>query len=544
MDDLSHYSKEVAKGSLWSMAGSVVFYTSSFFYVILIAHALSQNDIGLFFLALSVVSLGATFDNFGIGTALSRYVPFFEGKNEKGKIKSLLKLSYLVVTSSSIIFMIIFWALADFIASIYSNPALAETIRMLSIFFLFSNFFNINISYLRGRTNISAMQYSANLQNLSKLVLTALLFYFYEASLLTLIAGFLSSYVVSIFLSSFFVIRDVFTLPKTENQFSVSNFMSEIIPFGLMLSLIHSVGTIFSSANRMLLGYMVDPIESTQVIAIYAVAFTLANVLMALPKSIGDIFLPLISRLYGKKELGKICSITTTAQRWSLFLTIPFGIIMILFSGDILSLMYGESYRSGELVMSILTLGILFSVISYVFSLSLAAMKLVKIQLLIAVVSGTINLISSAIFILMFGMVGSAICSFIGFIISILLLSYYAKKYFNFKFSPKVLKLAISGILVMAIMLIIRPYLLSFFGIFPETESIGLDLYFSKIILMGYMVVLASISMFFFLISALILKCVSAEDVSLLGQAMMKARMPKPIVKFVKDLASHGVGPD
>ncbi len=544
MDDTSHYSKEVAKGSLWSMAGSVVFYISSFFYVILIAHALSQNDIGLFFLALSVVSLGATFDNFGIGTALSRYVPFFEGKNEKGKIKSLLKLSYLVVTSSSVIFMIIFWFLADFIASIYSNPDLAGTIQMLSIFFLFSNIFNINISYLRGRTNIRAMQYSANLQNLSKLILTAILFYFYEASLLTLIAAFLSSYVVSIILSSFFVIRDTFTLPKTETSFSLSNFMSEIIPFGLMLSLIHSVGTIFSSANRMLLGYMVDPLEATQVIAIYAVAYTLANVLMALPKSIGDIFLPIISRLYGKKELEKICSITTTAQRWSLFMTIPFGVIMILFSGDILSLMYGESYRAGELVMSILTLGILFSVVSYVFSLSLAAMKLVKIQLLIALVSGAINLASSAIFIMMFGMVGSAVGTFVGFVISILMLSYYAKKYFNFKFSSKVLKLAISGILVMVIMLLIRPHLLSFFGIFPETEALGLELYLSKIILMGYMVVLASISMFFFLIFALVLKCVSQEDVSLLGQAMMKAGMPRPLVKFTKGLASYGIGED
>ena len=133
-DDISQYSKEVAKGSIWSLAGNVSFYLISFFYVILIARSVSQDDLGLFFLAMSVVSLGAMLDNMGLGGALTRYDPFYEGKNEKSKIKSLLKMSYIVVTITALILLAIIWVSADFIGDIYQNERLPEVIRLLSVY--------------------------------------------------------------------------------------------------------------------------------------------------------------------------------------------------------------------------------------------------------------------------------------------------------------------------------------------------------------------------------------------------------------------------
>ena len=77
--DIPEISREVAKGSFWSLAGSVFFKLSSLLYVVLLARAASQDDIGTFYLALSAMSLIWVFSDLGISGALTRYVPFFEG---------------------------------------------------------------------------------------------------------------------------------------------------------------------------------------------------------------------------------------------------------------------------------------------------------------------------------------------------------------------------------------------------------------------------------------------------------------------------------
>jgi O-antigen/teichoic acid export membrane protein len=109
MEEVTTYTKEIAKGSFWSLIGNVSTNFISFFYVILIARAVSQDDLGLFYLSLSVVTFMSVFTNLGVSNSLARYVPYFEGKNEPGKIKILLKSGYVIVTILAVLIMILLW---------------------------------------------------------------------------------------------------------------------------------------------------------------------------------------------------------------------------------------------------------------------------------------------------------------------------------------------------------------------------------------------------------------------------------------------------
>jgi O-antigen/teichoic acid export membrane protein len=541
MTDAIHYTKEVAKGSLWSLAGSAVFYFISFFYVILIARAMSQDDLGLFFLAMSVVSAGAILDNLGLSSAIARYIPYFEGKGETGKIRSLLKMSYSVATATSLLLLLILWVFSDFIASIFQNPPLGHTIRMLSAFLLLSNILNLNVAYLRGRADIRSMQLSSTTQNFLKLTLTAAFFWLFGATVAALIAAFLLSLFFSILFSFVFVKKDMEGLLKDKSSIPLSEIIKEILPFGLMVSFVHSLGAIFISANRLLLGYLIDPSESTQVIAIYTVAATLSAVIMALPTSIGSIFLPLMSRLYGKGELDKMRSVTETAQRWSLFITIPAGLIMILFSGDILATVYGDAYRAGGTVMSILTFGFLVGMVSYMLSLTLIAMRLVMVQLKIVLVSGIANVIMSIILIPLIGMTGSAVGSVVGFFFTVLLLNRYAGKHFGFRMPPAVFKLGVAGLISLAIVSLLSPYSYVLISFFPDVN--GGDLYLSKLVFLSYLAALAMLSLAIFMTISLMLKCFRKEDIVLIRKAMHKANMPTFAINVMEKVASYGISP-
>ncbi|NYZ77134.1 oligosaccharide flippase family protein, partial [Candidatus Micrarchaeota archaeon] len=157
-ENISEHTQEVAKGSIWGLAGNITFNIISFFYVILVARTVAQDDLGLFYLSLSIVTIMGIFSTLGLDVSLSRYIPYFEGRNEKGKIKSLLKSSYKIASVVALILVAILWLASDGVGAFFQNPRLPEVVRMLSVLVLLNAVFRINTEYLRGRADIKTMQ--------------------------------------------------------------------------------------------------------------------------------------------------------------------------------------------------------------------------------------------------------------------------------------------------------------------------------------------------------------------------------------------------
>src|SRR5271157_5274877 len=194
MADLSEHSKIVAKGSFWGLLGSVLLKLSSFIYVIFLARFASQNDVGVFYLALSILSVIIIFSDLGVSGSFLRYVPFFEGKGHRGKIRDLIRISYSYLTVVSIIMMLVLIFEADAIGALYHNSSLPEAIRILSVYILIGNVFRINYLYLQGTADIKNSQLYQNIQNLLKLVITVGMFYLFGSSVTAISLAFILSF--------------------------------------------------------------------------------------------------------------------------------------------------------------------------------------------------------------------------------------------------------------------------------------------------------------------------------------------------------------
>ncbi len=538
----SDYSKEVAKGSLWSLAGNGVFYLMSFFYNIIIARAVSQDDLGIFFLSLSITSMAGVFDNLGLAASISRYVPFFEGRGEKAKIRSLVKLSQVLVTLSAIIAILLLWFGSDAISQLYGKPELAENLRLFSLYMLLTNIFGVNSAFIRGRADIKSVQVLSNLQNALKLVITLTLFFLFGATVFMLTAALLLSFIPSLLLSFWYVRKKSADLPEHDGDVGMSLMVREILPFGLMVSLTTSVSAILFSSTRLLLGYLAEPSEATQLVAMYSVSATLAGILMTLPGSIGSIFLPLMSRLYGKNDMAQMRSVTETAQRWSLFMAIPFGLVMIAFSSEILALLYGEAYRPAGLVMAILTFGILLKVFSYVLSITIAAMRLISVQFKMLVVSGAVTVLMNILLIPLYGMLGAALATVCGFVVNVLLLGHYSRKHFGFILPPEILKLVLAALAAFIPVLLLEPGALLVSDSLMQLLGDEVPFYVAKFFYLAYLGLLVCITIVLFAVSALALKCFRSEDISMMRKAMHKVGMPKPLIRIGVGIASRGIG--
>jgi len=539
-EDIPQYSKEVAKGSLWNLAGSVALKLSSFLYVILIARAASQDDVGLFYLAISVVSLVSIFSDLGLAGALLRYIPYFEGRNEKGKIKDLLNLSYTVSTVVAIILMAIIWWQADAIAIAYHNPALSGAIHMLVAYLLLANFFRIGLSALQGFADMRSMQYAANIQNGLKLVLTALFFYLYGASVITLSAAFLLSHAPAAIIAIVNISRRTATFPSGGTSIAPRQLFGEIVPFGLMLNIVTLFWTMTAYTDRLLLGYLTAPAVSTETVAVYTIAVTMATVLIVFPASIASIFLPVMSRLAGRNEPSHMRQILDTSQRWAMFITLPLGLVMIVFSSDMLGVFYGQAYAGGGLAMAIFTFGLLAQELSCMLLYALAALRLVKLELKIAFAITVINVVLNVLLIPAYGMEGSAIASAVGGIVITMLLMYYGNKLFSFTLPSGAFKLILAAIATFVIMLAMKPIASSLVPLLPVIDAF--QPYANKVIYLAYLSILGAVTAALFFFFVFILKCLKNEDVLLMKKAMHRIKVPQPLISVAVATASFGVG--
>jgi O-antigen/teichoic acid export membrane protein len=387
---------------------------------------------------------------------------------------------------------------------------------------------------------MKAMQINTNLQNLLKLILTFSFFYFYGASVFTLIAAYLLSFLIATLFSFVSVSYHKKDLPSHEGTIQMKKLLREIVPFGLMISLMYSLDTLLSSADRLLLGYMIEPSLSTSVVAVYSIATLLAALITIFPAAIGSIFLPIMSRLYGKNCLADMRSMTHTAQRWSLFITLPVASILISFSAEMLEIFYGAAYVGGAMVMSIIVFAALLASISSVLSLALTSMKVVKLQLKILFFIALLNILLDILLIPIYGMVGAAIAFLVSAIFTVLIFCHYSKIYFDFQLSTAFHKLLLAALITLLIVFLLKPSASDVASMLPQWGG-GVLLYFSKFVYLAYLGVLTGFSFLLFMSFALLLKCFKDEDVVLMRKAMRKVKIPEFLISVAEAMATHGV---
>jgi O-antigen/teichoic acid export membrane protein len=538
-EELSAQSKEVAKGSFWNLAGSALFYLISFIYSVIVARAVSQDDLGLFYLSWSVVAIIGIFDSLGLGIAIARYAPFLESKGEKSKVRAMVELSYLSVTVTSFILISLLWSQADAIGSIYQNPKLPEALRMLSALMLLTNISGISLAFLRARADIKSMQLFQVTQNALRLAFTLAFFFLYGPGLFSLSAGLVLSHIVTAAIT-FTGVRSLLMRLPAFPAIAPLPLLGELVSYGLILNVIQIFWSMLFSINSILIGYLTPPSEASAAVAVFSVSSAIASLLMVFPNSIATIFLPIASRLYGKKDLTRMRSVTETAQRWTLFITIPAAIIMAGFSDYLLGTVYGDAFVKGALTMSILVLGLLFRSVSLTFSQIIMAMRLVDAELRVTVLAGLANLALNVLLIPRYGIVGSAAAFSASLMLAAVLLSHYAKASFGFRFSNEAVKLLFCGVLVFLILYISRPLIVELFSLVPDSDfgfAIVRDLKLSSLL---FLAVVAAAGISLFVLASILLHCFRKEDIVLMRKILMKIGAPGLLVSLVEKIASSG----
>lgn len=532
----SHFA-QVASGAIWNMLGSFLGRIISFIYTIYIARVIAQDDVGIFYLALSIIGILTIFKDFGLPYALARFVPFYEAKNEHQKAAALFKATLVLTSLLGAILTFGVWLLSGQIAQFYQNEKLAFALQILCTFVIIDNIGKTFSYYVVGKANMKLTQFVSNFQLFAKLIITFLFVELFGAGLFAIGAGYVLSYLISYPIFAPFVFQDTRLSSKTA-KFSLSKIIREVAPFGLVITFISIFNIIMGFADRILLGYLIEPESAPFLIATYSFAISLANNLNILPGTISTIFFPVISRLVGANKFDKVRSQLRTAQRWVLFITMPFAAVMVAFSWDMLGAFFGQKYAEGGLAMSIFVLGLVFYIFASVISFALAGMQLVGIELKVAIIAAVVNVLLNILLIPHFGIEGAAAAAAAGFAVWGLLMFKYGKERIGFEPSPAAYRLLLLGFAPFALAFALKP-LLGLSNIFSFTG--GLAPYLSKLLFFLLLGIISTICAALFAVLSVVFKCFEREDAEVWVVISQKARLPHFFAKFVEKIILVGV---
>ncbi|MEM4359978.1 MAG: flippase [Candidatus Bilamarchaeaceae archaeon] len=528
----------LAKGTIWTFAAQMMLKLFSFLYLIILAKFFSAEEVGIFYFALSIVSVISIFTDLGLNQSLPRYVPYLYGKGRAAILRSFMKVIFFTGGFLSLLFSLLLFFSAPFVASALGRPEITLSLQVLAFLPFISELASLGSGFLVGRKLIKNFQIIYNLQGITKLLFTLILGFLIAFNSVSLSYAYLISFIPLIIGYSYFMVKDLGSLRTKGGEERVEkSLIIEIFYFGLLLSLISAFYIVASSTDRFMLGVLGGE-KAMENVGIYSVVTAFAGLLLLPFSAVLTIFFPMVSELFGREKMEEIKKITAVAIKWSIIIGAPFFILLTGFADILLRLFYEPEYAAATNVF------ILYLISYGIFSLSLlpmkviAAMRRLDIELRIAGICAVVNIILNWFFIPQWGMDGAAFATLFSFFLMALLVFYYSQKLFGFKFPINAYKPLIAAVLAFVLLYLFRYHLISFISAFFSwqapliIEGLGEEV-LNKLIKLVVLGILFAVCMAVYLALLIFSKSFEATEFVIIEKAMRRVRIPEAYIKKI-----------
>jgi len=120
--------RRLVTGSIYAFGGQLVSTIAALAGTALLARILSPHNLGIYFIAFSVVSLLSVASQFGLGRTVVRTVAEADGASDGGRKREVIRKSLLILAVSTVVLAILMYSGGvDLLAnSVFHVPAMTE----------------------------------------------------------------------------------------------------------------------------------------------------------------------------------------------------------------------------------------------------------------------------------------------------------------------------------------------------------------------------------------------------------------------------------
>ncbi len=419
-------TKLIAKGGSITFAGQAIRRIVNFVFQIMLTRILGVSAYGIYTLGYSMMGITGNLSMLGMQNAAVRFGSIYQAKADTKRLKGCFLLVLFSTTIVTLLAAILLFSFSNFIATNFFNkPKLTVVLKGFALAVPFFTLLTVSASLLRGLKNI---KYSTGISEvfpyISNLFIVGIAFLL-GFRLMGAVYGFAISSVLAAGLGVFLLCR---ILPELVSNIKPIYEPRNIFSYSLMVFLAGFSYLLLSRTDRIMLGYF----TTAENVGVYSVAALIATQLSIFLNSLNGIFSPVIADLHSRDQMEQLNSLMKVAAKWTISLTLPVFMIIVLFPGIIQ--LFGPKFAVGWPALVVLAVAQLLHISTGSAQAVLIMCGRQKLELYNGIIMASLNIVLNILLIPKYGILGAAIAT--GISIVLVNLTRLVEVYIYFKIHP------------------------------------------------------------------------------------------------------------
>lgn len=371
---------------------------------ILIIRSLPPSEFGQIMLAFTIVSISSTLFLIGIPDGITRLVAA-ENDHDSGYVI----VGLLIASGAGIIGGAVIILLRNDISNIMQEPKLASLLIVFAIYIIFKPLSSSFVGSLRGyemyQSSVITERILPVVLGLGVILTAKVIGHQYTGAILYFL---LPPIVISVVGCAILASGQSF---KANKNFDIISRYRELISFSWPLALESGFIVMMANLDIIFIGYYL----STSSVGLYRSVQPIASSLLMLLTAVVFVYLPIATKAYTNNRFDELDSIYSISTKWIINLSLPPILLLIFFSKDIISILYGNSYTPASIALSILAVSAFLRIFVGPNGATIKAINRTKVDLISSIFGVIVNIILNIVLIPNYGIMGAALATTIGY---------------------------------------------------------------------------------------------------------------------------------
>ncbi|GAB4293406.1 MAG: flippase [Ignavibacteriaceae bacterium] len=428
--------KEIAKGGLIGMSGSLFLKPVNLVTGIILARYLGVESFGLYSLGLSFVTILNVITNMGFNQAIVRFISVYKSQNRIPEIRGTFLSSITISLIFCLIVIIIILIFAEDLSLVFfDNLNLYPVLILFSLSIPFNSIYMFSASFALAYKRVKFQNFLVNILRPVSFLILIFLVIIFQSELNGALYANLFSVIITAFAGIWIVLK---LFPESLFDFSKINIeLKPILNFAIPTLFTGFTAIILMKTDRIMIGYFMQESD----VGIYSAAASMAINLSVFLTPFATIFAPVSAELYHNAKISELKEAFRNITLWLLVFTLPIFYIFISFPGELLTI-YGYEFIPGVQALLIIASSQLLNVATGPVGIILKMTGHQYIDLTISLIVFILNLALNYFLIPIWGINGAAMATAISIAVTHLVRLFYVKQKLNlFPYDLKTFKI-------------------------------------------------------------------------------------------------------
>jgi O-antigen/teichoic acid export membrane protein len=410
--DSSEATAGVLRGSSILLAGRLIALVVDFAAHILIVRYLTKGDFGAYTYALAVATLLVPTLVLGLPETIARYAPIFLESKQVGKLIGALGFAATIVVGAGLACVVAVFVLREPIGEAMDS-ALAAKLLAILIILVPSEGLNLIFQALfaaLGRVGSIFVRQYVLVPGVRFLVVLGLVLG--DQSVTFLAAGYVAASVLGLIWYGSLAAPAIRTQVR-ERFAGLEIPAKEIMTFALPVFLTNMFWIVLLSFSTIALGVL----SNTDEVADFQAVLPPARLNYLAMSIFFVLFIPAISRLYARNELGELRHTYLTTTYWLVVITVPVLALTTVFAQEFVPTVFGDEYDSSVVILALLALGYYIHTAAGPASTTLKVFRKLRYTVIIDLTALAVGIALNLLLIPVAGAGGAALAFLLGIIV-------------------------------------------------------------------------------------------------------------------------------